>query len=516
MKKKLLKTLLLVLPVVVLSSCDRTIFDFLSSSSYSYPSYSNSDFSSEVRGGYSKEQASFLMRDVGDSGDMPYLDSVGNPKILVIPISLSGYEYNATTRNLNRIKNVFVGENDSWQSVESFYRLSSFGKLNLDITVADKWYECDLTPKEIYALDERSETETGGVEKVIEMAYSDYKKKNNTNGTEFDSDQDGYVDGAWFVYSAPNYLSETDSSTSGLDPTCWAYTYWADNSPNKNSPALCTFGWASFDFMDEGYGTFKSDAHTFIHETGHMLGLDDYYDYNVVSKTDGSAPMGMIDMMDANIIDHNVYSKWILGWVSPFVVTGPGEITLSSSALSGDCLVLPTSDGWNGTPFDEYMMLELYTPENLNWKDSEKAYPGNGLKGFTEVGVRLYHVDARLAKYSNNRKFSYTDTLESNCYIAHSNTPSYGTDKDRQTRNHLSPNYRLIQLMDASKTTNFAKTYAYAKNETLFHKGDSFSMEEYASFFPNGKKTNDGGTFEYTITIKSITSKEVTIGISKY
>ena len=515
MKKKLLRSLFLILPIFALSSCDLTIFDFFSSSSYSYPSYSDSAFSSEIRGGYSKEQASFLMRQVGDSADIPYLDSVGNPKILVIPVSISGFEYNATSRNLNRIKEAFTGENDSWQSVQSFYRISSFGKLDLDITVANEWYKCNLTAEEIYSLDEQSETETGGVEEVIAAAFESYKKKNNSDGKEFDSDGDGYVDAAWFVYSAPNYLSETDSSTKGLDPTCWAYTYWVDNKANKNKPSLCTFGWASFDFMDEGYGTFKSDAHTFIHETGHMLGLDDYYDYNVASKTDGSAPMGMIDMMDANIIDHNVFSKWVLGWVSPFVVTGSGKIALSSSVLTGDCLIIPTSDGWNGTPFDEYMMLEFYTPENLNWKDSEKAYPGNGLKGFTEVGVRIYHVDARLVKYFKGRTFAYTDSLEGNCYIAHSNTPSYGNDKNRQTRNHVSPNYRLIQLMDASRNTNFAKSYAYAKNETLFKKGDSFSMATYSNCFPNDKKTNDGGTIEYTIKIESMNSKEVTIDISK-
>ena len=34
---------------------------------------------------------------------------------------------------------------------------------------------------------------------------------------------------------------------------------------------------ASMDFMFEGYGKTGLDAHTYIHETGHAMGLNDYY-----------------------------------------------------------------------------------------------------------------------------------------------------------------------------------------------------------------------------------------------
>ena len=504
---------LFVVTVISLSSCN--IFSLLGSSSdYSYPHYSDASFSSETRNGYSNAQATFTMSDVGESAELPYLKSVGNPKILVIPVSIVGYEGNANSRNLTRIKKAFKGTENIWQSVESFYNISSFGKLNLDITVADEWYASGKTPAQIYREDAASSSETAGVQNVLNSALSWYKNKYNTDGKEFDSDNDGYIDAVWLIYSCPDY--QTDTTLKEYSPTCWAYTYWASNNPNVSSPSACTYGWASYDFMNEGYGSFQSDAHTFIHETGHMLGLEDYYDYNVVSRDDGSSPMGFIDMMDANVIDHNVFSKWSLGWVAPFVVTGKGSIRLAPSATSGECLIIPTSLGWNGSPFDEYIMIEYYTPENLNYKDSQNEYEGNGVQGFTKRGVRIYHVDARLAKLSGRSNWSYTSSLTTNCVLAHSNTPSYGNDEDRQTRNHLSPNYRLIQMMDALAKRDFSSIYAQADDTSLFGNGSDskFSFSLFKNSFPNKTKMNNGGTFEYTVSVSEMTSSSVLITIS--
>ena len=49
------------------------------------------------------------------------------------------------------------------------------------------------------------------------------------------------------------------------------------------------------------------DAHTAIHETGHMLGLSDYY----ATTTDGDTSynaVGTYDMMSANFLDHALSS----------------------------------------------------------------------------------------------------------------------------------------------------------------------------------------------------------------
>ncbi|MFA6662467.1 MAG: hypothetical protein WCS56_05495, partial [Bacilli bacterium] len=71
------------------------------------------------------------------------------------------------------------------------------------------------------------------------------------------------------------------------------------------------------------------DAHTFIHETGHLLGAEDYYNYRGTSQ-----PLGGLDMMDYNIGDHNLWTKMEYGWVDPIVVTGNAKVTIKTSQLA--------------------------------------------------------------------------------------------------------------------------------------------------------------------------------------
>ena len=126
------------------------------------------------------------------------------------------------------------------------------------------------------------------------------------------------------------------------------------------------------------------------------MGLEDYY---VASQHEGEqnyGPMGAVDMMDFNITDHNAWSKFAYGWIKPYVVDDSCEITLKSSCRSGEAIILPTSNSFNNSAFDEFIMMEYYTPDLLNYQDSFVGYP-NSPRGFTENGVRIYHVDARLA-----------------------------------------------------------------------------------------------------------------------
>ena len=69
--------------------------------------------------------------------------------MLVFPVRLST-SYNANTYEsyLNDIETAFNGteEETGWESVKTYYYKSSYGKLNLDITVWDEWfYDSSIT-----------------------------------------------------------------------------------------------------------------------------------------------------------------------------------------------------------------------------------------------------------------------------------------------------------------------------------------------------------------------------------
>lgn len=490
MKKNVLGLILLAGIPLTLSSC----------------SFASNKNSSSIPQIYFKATSDITIRDVGETTQSNYLRSTGEQTILVLPVSFSDYEGTFTDSVLSNVEAAFAGDNSktSWESVSSFYNESSFGNLDLSFVFGDV-YDIGITTNEFMAKGTKAGSVYDPVYAVQNAALAAYKKSNETKGTELDKDEDGFVDGVWFIYDAPNMGND-----SSLSSAFWAFTGNASNVSNLSSPTINSFSWASYDFIYEGYGKTGIDAHTYIHETGHMIGLQDYYDY------DGKAsPMGMIDMMDYNVIDHNAYSKYSLGWSEPYVIDKEGDITLRDSESTGDFAIIPTEDGFNGTFADEYLLLEYYTPTGLNEKDSTEGYPGNGVRGFTKSGLRVYHVDSRLAKTSKTSSrysFTYSDYVgdEDKFYtvLSHSNSVS---------RSYLDDKYRLLQEMDCTGKRNFAGSKYYANNSTLFHAGDSFSIEDYSSSFMNGDDglMNDGSALDYSFVVTEESSGSVTISFSK-
>ena len=92
----------------------------------------------------------------------------------------------------------------------------------------------------------------------------------------------------------------------------------------------------------------KVDTHTYIHETGHLLGLSDYYSQDATQKF---KPMGGMDMMDYNLGDENTFSKMLLNWTRPYVITGETTITINASNKIGDCILVPAKS-WNGSSME--------------------------------------------------------------------------------------------------------------------------------------------------------------------
>ncbi|MCQ2771920.1 MAG: hypothetical protein MJ238_01400 [Bacilli bacterium] len=504
-KQGLLKILAMCSVVGVVSSCDFPIFvdPFDSHQGGSSIDFTSSYYQSETR---------HTAYDLNVCREQESFAPIGDKKLLVLPITIKGYERNATEANRENIRKTFFGDASEthWQSVSSFYEESSFGQFNLYGEVAD-WFDSGLTPTELAEMG--NEDQEIGVIDILNRAIEAYKEKTGSDCTDYDYDGDGFIDGVWMVYSAPDYSHQPSLPHTSF----WAYTYWNVNAePSIESPVGKAFCWASYDFMYEGYGSIGNrclDAHTYIHETGHLLGLDDYYDYNR-----RCAPMGGLDMMDYNIIDHNVFSKFLFGWVKPYIIDEPGSIKIRPSATTGDCVLIPTSKRWNESVYDEYIMLEYYTPTGLNLQDSIYRY-GNNPLGFTENGVRIYHVDARLVQITSSGKYDYTDEIEktitglnwSYSNLAHSNTPGseYGA-----SRNFINPDFRLIQEMDCTRKRNFAKSQQYsasADNGSLFQRGDSFSLEKYSDSFPKGTKMNNGHNFDYEIVIDSMNNDYVEI-----
>lgn len=451
----------------------------------------------------------FDYQDLQKAGSLNSIPTPGDDiDILVIPIEFTNYSFTSKTiTDINTLFNGTAAATNYWESVSSFYEKSSFGNLDMTFTVAPK-YATGYTPQQAANLN-TSDTQYFSTN-LLRNAVNNYKSTNGSSSTQqFDADSDGYIDAVWMIYSCPNYSNS--ATIENISTDFWAYVFWDYNqnyslsSPNPNA-----YAWSSYDFMYEGGGTSKVDAHTYIHETGHLLGLDDYYNYDDNSSY---KPTGGIDMMDYNVTDHNVWSKMALGWLKPYVVTGNAEITINPAESSGDAILI--ADDWNGTSFDEFLMLELYTPTGLNKLDSDNAYVGSYPRGYTQAGVRLYHVDARLGEFSYSGNFQnfghpvgselYNNSTSRYYAVANSNTPSYSADDD----------FRLIHMIQA-KGTNTFDTGSTGTNVDLFTTGKTFSMAGFGTqFFKNGSLLNNGNALGYTINFVSVSATSATIRITK-
>lgn len=508
MKNLFKKFLFLGLTSVLLSSC--SIWSIVGSSSQDSLTAPKESLSSDDKG--STNVLPVSAKNIGDTVSTSYCPTKGNVNVLVIPIEFSDYPFSRYNNFSNVLQNTLNGDGAKdtgyWESVSSYYRKSSYGLLNLIYTVAPV-YKTNITAQQAIAY--HGNGDNGGY--FLKNSVANYKASNNV--TKFDSDRDGYIDCVIMVYSCPNYSStQANYSDNSNSPLMWAFTYWAPYTSSGSSdrswvlrdftnPNPNTYIWLSYDFIYKGSN--KGDCHTLVHETGHSLGLDDYYP----DSTNKYYPMGGQCMMDLNILDHDAYSKLIFGWYDPVVVQESAVINIKPNATDGSAVLIPTGN-WNGTAWDEYLLLEYYRPINLNYADSFTQYPNRPL-GINDSGIKIYHVDSRLIKYVDNINFYY---LEGELRSLDTRFMYQVAASNYQKKNGVDGNFNLVELIDCWGR-KFSATSGFANNLSLFKEGSTFKMSSHSNVFPNGNKMNNGEAFPYTITVNSVTNEYAQVKIIK-
>lgn len=497
------KIKMLSLLVLLLTGCNNNSSSTIINSSSISSSSSLITSSKKEEGYYKEEEQSIDYETMRRSFYYKDIPSIGDANILVVPVKFKDSNYTETkyttySNMRENIEKAFFGESQDtgWESISSYYKKSSYGKLNIKGEVTD-WFTTDKTFEEITKFTLKDYTDPTI---YILRQVDDWYKENYGDASKYDLDKDGYIDAIYMIYDAP-YLNKNK-----ID---WAYTTWDflnEEEPDVNSPIAYTYAWASVDFLydgnykDENNNTLV-DAHTLIHETGHLLGLEDYYDYDGTTS-----PLGSLDMMDTNIGDHNGYSKYSLGWTNPYVVINECEITIKPFESSGDIILV--KNDWNKSSMDEYLLIEFYTPTGLNELDSLEQYAGIYPKMFQKPGIKIYHIDSRLGYYEGYSFKHYTDILDENddglatsTQLAHSNTTSQSCDKD----------YKLVRLLERGGTNFLNSKSVSAKDSMLFREGDVFDPIDFELVFDKEEYFNDGEYINYLIEIVKITDEEATL-----
>ena len=452
---------------------------------------------------YSGQEVPFTKRELDQSTGADSLPSVGTSKLLVVPVNIKGASKSWDESMLNKINSAFFGKavQTSWQSVSSFYETASYGKLKIVGEVAPVFSsQISISSLIGNVVDGEKRPDLKIVNEWIkDVRYKSLRQK-------YDLDGNDALDGVAFIYNVPV------NSKNGF----WAWTTWIEENHNF-APSVRNYLWASYFFLNDAehanYGNNGIDCHVLIHEVGHLLGLDDYYPY----EKDQLDVSGGLEMHSYNIGDENIYSKYVMGWADPYYVNTSTSITLNirPSALYGDAIII--NDFWNNTPYDEYVILEYYTPQLNNYLDSIQTYK-SGFKMFTESGIRMYHVDSRVVHVEEeNFVFempSKIDLRTSEYLIGPCNSPSRAYLND-----DVKDKYKLLHLIDGDNREFYnaknrtERNNAVADNDSLFKTGDVFEANQ--KFFKNNGNFNSGNEVGYSIRINSLSAEYANVTITK-
>ncbi len=436
-----------------------------------------------------------------ESHPYQHTDAVGNIKSLVIPLVWNDQKDMKKDEILQSIKTVFGSiidengnvttydyENASKFTLSEYMNISSYGLLQIDSFVTD-WYESEYNYDDI----KDSVPEEDYIEGIVNWAINTY----NLNINDFDHDNNGVIDSIIILHTGETHRYDSYVQASWGGAVRWTFhNQTKDENYNyiidTNNPIFVNAITSSISFMYnevENYNVENSTALTMIHEFSHNFGIVDYY-----SLSDENDVLGNYDMQTSNVGDWNVFSKYAVGWVEPTLVnqddfanTNTVTFTLDEFAENGSVLLIPARNyNYNGTPFDEYIMVELFTPKKLHEFDSVEY-------GLNEtVGVRIYHVNSAMIVI----KHVDYDTGDHEYNVSRTN--DYGA--------------QIIELIQKGKVNEF-QDMDFSNNrlssEDFFYEGDSFDVSEYDEFFYKGLM-DSGNEFGYIINIKSIYLDETT------
>lgn len=482
--------------------------------------------------------------------------SKGDVKLLVIPVHIPGCEEYRTDKVKSDIEKTFFGKNDDslgFKSLSEYYYESSFGQLNFSGTVTD-WFDVE----EYTNIKNANQITQGNdgtiVTEILHKAIFWAESFMKIDLKDYDYNNDGSIDGIWLVYNHLDFKTEYELkakndplySGSDINTSFWNFSSWDwSSAPNIEKPTTSAFSWSSFSMMYSSYSTrdennyinfdldAKLDSHVYIHETGHLLGLEDYY----ANDDDYYHPMGKATMMDQNICDLDSYSKLILGWITPYVVYGTSEILIPSATSSKyGAIVIPsnfeeisndvelaisrgTIDNftYEFNPFSEYILIDLYTPDGLNKKDSTTDVIYGKESSPNTSGVRIYHVDSRLFKariinYDGGQLFSYVEGYVWDGYEYDEQNEAILMPISNQKIESLSfqlPNlfdyYDQVRLLEATQTNSFSLN-GYFNEQSLFTtETKDFDITAFGYQFFNGNYGfNDGNSLPFKIKVKTL------------
>ena len=194
--------------------------------------------------------------------------------------------------------------------------------------------------------------------------------------TQYDNDNDGYVDFVFVIYAG---YGEADG---GASTTIWPHSWNLLSAGTQ-----CKVDGKTVDLYACGneldfYSKKHTGIGTFCHEFSHVLGLPDLY----VTNTSSHTTMNEWDIMDYGPYNNegntppsfSAYERFFMGWLQPRLITKPENVKLKDLKTSNEALLISTNDQHNliGNDPDP---TTFYLVENRQQTGWDAHLPGHGM-----------------------------------------------------------------------------------------------------------------------------------------
>ena len=200
----------------------------------------------------------------------------------------------------------------------------------------------------------------------------------NIDFSQYDNDNDGYVDFIYLIYAGHNEAEGASTLT------IWPHTWnLLDLGVDINIDGKQLGTYACTSELRGSYGKERAGIGTFCHEFGHILGFPDLYPTvnNAKHKT-----LDTWDIMDYGAYNNNghtppaysAYERFFFGWTKPLILNTPNHYYIKDIQTTNACGII-TQDGTSDLDGSQPQPNVFYLVENRQNNGWDTYLPGHGL-----------------------------------------------------------------------------------------------------------------------------------------
>lgn len=352
----------------------------------------------------------------------------GNPRSLVILVNFSDKNFvisNSQQSFTNLLNQPGYLANGGTGSAKDYFRDNSSGAFDPIFDVVGPY---TLSNNMAYYGQNSSGDDIRSRQMIIDACTK--ADEAGVDFTQYDTDNDGYVDNIFVYYAGYN------EAEGGNSNTIWPHRWVLANTSTKFDGKII-YDYACTSELKGTSGSNMCGIGTFVHEFGHVLELPDFY----ATNNGTHHTLSYWDVMDAGPYNnsgrtppaYSAYERFFLGWLTPTELKTPQNVSLDTLTTSNQAYLI-SKNGNHNLNGASPSPVEFFMFENRQKKGWDAFLPSHGL-----LVTRVY--------YSSSTWYSNT---------VNNTSTSMGVD--------------IIEADDvASDATNSGDTYPGTSNNIIYN-----------------------------------------------